>query len=45
MFQLYKDLKILYYVIGLSVVIPLAPYSAWTEKIGFFLLAIQLPFV
>ena len=45
MFQLYKDLKILYYVIGLSVVIPLAAYSAWTEKIGFFLLAILLPFV
>ena len=45
MFQLYKDLKILYYVIGLSVAIPLAAYSSWVEKIGLFLLAILFPFV
>ena len=38
MLQLYKDLKILYFVIGLSVAIPLAAYGAWTQKIGLIIL-------
>lgn len=45
MFQLYKDLKSLYFVIGFSVAIPLAAFVAWVEKIGFFILGIAFTFV
>ena len=45
MFQLYKDLKIAYYVIALSVAIPLAVYASWTEKIGLFIWALIIPLI
>ena len=45
MFQLYKDLKIAYYVIALSVAIPLAAYASWTEKIGLFVWALVIPLI
>ena len=45
MFQLYKDLKILYFVIGFSIAIPLAVYGAWMEKIGFVILGIAFTFI
>ena len=45
MFQLYKDLKVLYFVIGFSVAIPLAIFGAWVEKIGFIILGIAFTFV
>jgi len=40
MFQLYKDLKIAYYVIALSVAIPLAAYGGWEEKVGLIVWAL-----
>ena len=45
MFQLYKDLKIAYYAIALSVVIPLVVYGGWEEKVGPIVWAFIMPFI
>ena len=45
MFQLYKDLKIAYYAIALSVAIPLAAYGGWEEKVGPIVWALIMPFI
>jgi len=45
MFQLYKDLKIAYYVIALSVAIPLAAYGGWEEKVGLIVWALIIPLI
>jgi len=44
MFQLYKDLKIWYWVLIVIIAIPIAVYGAISEKIEFILLAMIVPF-
>ena len=46
MFQLYKDLKILYWIAILLIGVPVGIYGAWTENLGLTLIAVLVvPFV